>query len=116
MQTFPKPFYLEADASDFALNLLLLQYGEDSQLHRIGFRFKKFFATQINYEIYDKEFLAIIDAFEKRRHLLEGTQYSIMICTDQKNLEYFTSGRVLNRRQARWSMPLTYFGFVITYC
>jgi hypothetical protein len=59
--------------------------------------------------------LAIIDAFEELRHLLEGIQHTAIIYTDHKNLEYFMSARVLNRRQARWSMSLFRFDFVITY-
>jgi hypothetical protein len=59
--------------------------------------------------------LAIIDAFEELRHLFEGTQHITAVYTDHTNLEYFMSARVLNRRQARWSMSLSRFDFVITY-
>ena len=110
-----KPFYLEADASDFALGSVLSQYGDDGRLHPIAFCSRKFSTAEINYEIYDKELLAIIDAFEEWRHLLEGAQHTITVYTDHKNLEYFMSARVLNRRQARWSMSLSRFDFVITY-
>jgi hypothetical protein len=40
--------------------------------------------------------LFIIDAFEEWRHLLEGAQHTITVYTDNKNLEYFMSARVLN--------------------
>jgi hypothetical protein len=59
--------------------------------------------------------LAIIDAFEEWRHLLEGIQHTTIVYTDHKNLEYFMNTRVLNRRQTRWSMSLSQFDFVITY-
>jgi hypothetical protein len=62
-----------------------------------------FFAVEINYEIHDKELLAIVDS------------YLVTIYTDHKNLEYFMTARVLNRRQARWNMSLSRFDFVITY-
>jgi hypothetical protein len=59
--------------------------------------------------------LAIIDTFEEWRHLLEGAHHTTTVYTDHKNLEYSMSVRVLNRRQARWSMLLSWFDFVITY-
>jgi hypothetical protein len=96
-----KPFFLEADASDFALGSVLSQYGEDGRLHPIVYHSRKFSAVEINYEIHDKELLAIIDAFEEWRHLFEGVQHITTVYIDHKNLEYFMSARVLNRRQAR---------------
>ena len=38
-----------------------------------------------------------------------------MIFTDHKNLEYFTTMKILIRRQARWSMELAAYDFIITY-
>jgi hypothetical protein len=67
-----KPFFLEADASDFALGVVLSRYDEDRRLHLIAYCSRKFSAAKINYEIHDKELLTIIDAFEEWRHLLEG--------------------------------------------
>ena len=55
---------MEADALDFVLGSVLLQYGKDGLLHPIAFWSRKFLAVEINYEIYDTEFLAIIDAFK----------------------------------------------------
>jgi hypothetical protein len=104
-----KPFFLEADASDFALGLVLPRYGEDGRLHLIAYHSHKFSTTKINYEIHDKELLAIINAFEEWCDLLEGAQHTTTVYTDHKNLEYFMSARV------RWSMSLSQFDFVITY-
>jgi hypothetical protein len=96
-----KPFFLETDASDFALDSVFSQDGEDGRLHPIAYRSRKFSTVEINYEIHDKELLAIIDAFEEWRHLFEGVQHITTVYIDHKNLEYFMSARVLNRRQAR---------------
>jgi hypothetical protein len=92
---------LETDALDFALNLVSSQYGKDGRFHPIAYHSKKLSTTEINYEIHDKELLAIIDAFEEWCYLLEETQHTVTIYTDYKNLEYFMSTRVLNRKQAR---------------
>jgi hypothetical protein len=57
--------------------------------------------------------LAIIRALEEWRHFLEGTPDKFEIWTDHKNLEYFMSAKKLNRRQARWSLTLAWFNFVM---
>ena len=110
-----KPFFLEANASDFALGVVLSQYGDDGRLHPVGFHSRKCLAAEIKYEIHNKELLAIIDVFEEWRHLLEGARHTVTIYTDHKNLEYFKNARVLNRRQARWSLFLSQFDYLIVY-
>jgi len=57
-----------------------------------------------NYEIHDKEMLAIIHALEEWRHFLEGATHPVEIWTDHKNLEYFMTAKKLNYHQARWSL------------
>jgi len=49
--------------------------------------------TERNYEIHDKEMLAIIRALEEWRHFLQGALHKFEIWTDHKNLEYFMSQR-----------------------
>ena len=95
---FMKTFYLETNASDFALGVVLSQMGEDEKLHPIAFYSRKFSASEINYEIHDKELLAIVDSFQKWHHFLEGAAHPVIVYTDHKNLENFMSSRVLNRR------------------
>jgi len=68
-----------------------------------------------NYEIHDKEMLAIIRALEEWRHFLEGARHPVEIWTDHKNLEYFMTAKKLNRRQARWSLYLAQFDFKLIY-
>jgi hypothetical protein len=66
-----------------------------------------------NYEIHDKEMLAIIRALDEWQHFLEGATHKVEIWTDHKNLEYFMSAKKLNHRQARWSLTLARFDFVM---
>jgi hypothetical protein len=112
---FAKAFYLETDASDFALGAVLSQMDIDGKLHPVAFYSRKFSAAEINYKIHDKELLAIVDSFQEWQHFLEGAAHPVTVYTDHKNLEYFMTARVLNRRQARWNMSLSRFDFVITY-
>ena len=68
-----------------------------------------------NYEIHDKEMLAIIWCLEAWRHFLEGAKDQFEIWTDHKNLEYFIKAPKLNRRQARWSLYLSRFDFALKH-
>ena len=53
-----------------------------------------------NYEIHNKEILAVIWELENQRHLLENTKFKFKIWTDHKNLEYFMKTQKLNWKQA----------------
>ena len=55
-----KEVILETDASDYVSAGVLSQYGEDGILRPVAFFSKKHSVTECNYEIYDKELLAII--------------------------------------------------------
>ncbi|GAA5874668.1 hypothetical protein JCM1840_007442 [Sporobolomyces johnsonii] len=96
------PIELETDASDFALGSVLSQRHEDGKLYPIAFRSRKFDHAEINYEVHDKELLAIIDACKHFRTYLEYVSTATKIFSDHANLRYFFTSRVLNRRQARW--------------
>ena len=71
--------------------------------------------TERNYEIHDKEMLAVIRCLEAWRHFLEGSRSKFKVWTDHKNLEYFMSNQKLNRRQARWALYLSRFDFVLKH-
>ncbi|KAI2646112.1 Transposon Tf2-6 polyprotein [Labeo rohita] len=68
-----------------------------------------------NYDIGNRELLAIKLALEEWRHWLEGARHPFTIITDHKNLQYLREARRLNPRQARWALFLTRFNFAITY-
>jgi len=111
-----EPFRIEADSSDFASGAVLSQQlpGEE-KWHPVAFYSKSLSPMERNYEIHDKEMLAIIRALEEWRHFLEGACHLVEIWTDHKNLEYFMTAKKLNRRQARWSLYLAYFDFKLVH-
>ncbi len=59
-----KPFIVETEALDFALGAILSQFGIDGLLHRVVFYSRKLTSAEINYQVYNKELLAIIMAFK----------------------------------------------------
>ncbi|KAL1942197.1 hypothetical protein VTO73DRAFT_6261 [Trametes versicolor] len=109
------PSTLATDASDFAIAGVLHQPDPDGLLHPVAFFSRKLSPAEINYEVYDKELLAVVESFRDMRAWLIGTDTPVSVVSDHKNLEYFMSSRVLNRRQARWSMFLSEFNFVLSY-
>jgi hypothetical protein len=116
--TFPKddkPFRIEADSSDFATGAVISQEGDDQKLHPIAFLSRSLSDVERNYEIYDKEMLAIIRALEEWRYLLEGAKHPFSIHSDHRNLQYFREAQKLNRRQARWSLFLSRFDFQLVH-
>ena len=76
---------------------------------------KKKIPAECNYEIYDKELLAIVNAFETWTAELGSVEASTLVLTDHKNLEYFTTTKRLNRRQVRWNELLADFDFKIVF-
>jgi hypothetical protein len=106
---------VETDASDFALGAVLSQKGDNGRLYPVAFHSRKFTPAEINYEIYDKELLAIVNCFKVWRRYLEGAMHTVQVYSNHKNLEYFTTTKVLNRYQARWAQELAGVDFKIFY-
>jgi len=45
--------------------------------------------TERNYEIYNKEILAVIKILKNWKYLLESIKFKVEVWTDHKNLQYF---------------------------
>ena len=106
---------IETDTSDYVFAGIMSQYDDNGVLHPVAYFSKKHSPAEYNYEIYDKELMAIIRCFEEWRPELESTPHPIRVLSDYKNLEYFISTKLLSRRQARWSEFLSRFNFKIVY-
>ncbi|CAJ0944065.1 unnamed protein product [Ranitomeya imitator] len=76
---------------------------------------RKFSPAERNYDVGNRELLAMKWAFEEWRHWLEGAKHRVVVLTDHKNLTYLESAKRLNPRQARWSLFFSRFDFVVSY-
>lgn len=110
-----KQFHVECDASGFAIGGELSQIGEDGRRHPVAFYSKSMQPAERNYDIHDRELLAIVRCFQQWRHYLLGAKYQVVIKSDHKNLEIFRSTKVLTPRQVRWAEFLSWFDFVIVH-
>ena len=96
-----KKMRMEVNASDYATGGILSMECDDGLWRLVAFLSKLLNEMERNYEIHDKEMLAIIRGLENWRHLLEGAHFKFEVWTDHKNLEYFMKAQKLNQRQAR---------------
>ena len=106
---------MEVDVSDYAMGGVLFMECEDGKWRPVAFLLKFLNETERNYEIYNKEMLAVIKELENWRHLIEGTKFKFKVWIDYKNLEYFMKAQNLNRRQARWALYLSRFDFTLKH-
>jgi hypothetical protein len=56
---------IEMDASDYVSTGVLSQYDDDNVLYTVAYFSKKHSPTEYNYEIYDEELMAIVQAFKE---------------------------------------------------
>jgi len=106
---------LGTDASDFAIAGVLCQKFEDNKLWPIGIGSRKLISTEFNYDVYNKEMLAVVFSPKKWRHFLQGAHHKTIIYSDHQNLTYFKTEVKLNRRQARWTQELESNDFDLYY-
>jgi len=106
---------VETDTSDYAIAGILSITGSDDKIRPIAFYSCTLTMPELNYDTHDKELLAIFKAFKSWHHYLEGPSFPIDVVTDHKNLEYFSTSKVLTRRQARWSEYLSSFNLIIRF-
>ncbi|CAJ0931673.1 unnamed protein product [Ranitomeya imitator] len=110
------PFQVEVDASEIGAGAVLSQRSSDcSVMKPCAFFSRKFSPAERNYDVGNRELLAMKWAFEEWRHWLEGAKHRVVVLTDHKNLTYLESAKRLNPRQARWSLFFARFDFVISY-
>ena len=91
-----RPFQIKCDASKYASEAVLTQQDNNGDRHPVVFLLKTFSETERNYEIYDRELLAIIWALEEWRHYVQGSGHTTIIYSDHQNLTYFQSAQKLN--------------------
>jgi hypothetical protein len=114
-----RPFVLECDCLDFVLGAVLSQVCDsDGKLHPVAFLLRSLVQAEKNYEVFDKELLAIVVASKEWRQYLEGNPHRLtaVVYTDHRNLESLMTIKELTRQQARWAETLGCFNFEIIFC
>ena len=101
---------IECDASDFAIGAILSQ-DFNARLHPVAFHSRKINKHEINYEIHDKELLAITSAFNEWWRYLKGARHKINVFTDYRGLEWLAQNKPLiaGKLDGLWSLMVLIF-------
>ncbi|KAK3527495.1 hypothetical protein QTP86_023021, partial [Hemibagrus guttatus] len=111
-----RPFVVEVDASSSGLGVVLSQrHGDPGKVHPCAFYSRKLTTAEVNYDVGNRELLAIKEALEEWSHWLEGARHPFQVLTDHQNLEYLRGAKRLNPRQAWWALFFTRFQFTVSY-
>jgi RNase H-like domain found in reverse transcriptase len=60
-----KEAVLETDASDRAIGAYLTKQGDDGKIRLVAYYLRKITDPELNYDIYNKELLTVIEVFRK---------------------------------------------------
>src|SRR6266436_1014414 len=109
------PMMVETDMSNCVIVGIHSVTTEDGEIWLLAFYSRTLQSAEWNYDMHDKELLAIYEAFKSWCHYLEGSAKTIDMVMDHKNLEYFTTTKKFTRWQARWSKFLSQFNLSIHF-
>ena len=108
------PFAISTDASKHASGGVLLQKDINNEWRPCAYLSQTFGPAECNYNIYDRELLAVMRALDAWCHYLLGSPTTVQVFTDHKNLTYFRQPQNLNRQQARWLLDLSEFDLTLS--
>jgi hypothetical protein len=97
------------------MGAVLLQKKEDGKKHPIAYYSKTLSAAERNYDVYDLELLAIVNALDHWRPYLAGSPHKIIIYSDHQNLLYWKEPHKISRRVAREVLMLSEYNFEIRH-
>ena len=104
-----KQFKLEVDASLFAIGAVLFQRDKEGRRRPISYFSQALNPAERNYNIWDREFLAVIRGLKHNRHLLVGSPHKVLVLTDHENLAHYRHPQKINQRVARYLHTLADF-------
>ncbi len=93
---FKRQAILKIDASNYVKDEILSQYNDERVLHSMIFYSKSMILVEINYHIYDKKLLVIIQCFEHWWLKLKCIKLLIQIFIDHQALKIFMKNKQLS--------------------
>ncbi len=106
---------LKIDASNYIKDEILSQYDDEKVLHSMIFYSKSMIFAEINYHIYDKKLLVIIQCFEHWWLKLKCTELFIQMFINHQTLKIFMKNKQLSRWQVNYLNILLKFNFQIIF-
>ena len=111
-----KEIRVEADASDFAMGGMLSMKYEDKRWRLVAYISKSLNEAERNYEIHDKEMLAIIWCLEAWRHFLERSQGSVWNMDRSQELRILYEGPKVESKAGKMVTVLVKIWFCLETC
>ena len=114
---FEKPAVLETDSSGVAYAGVISQKDNNGDLRPVLMFSHTFTSEQMNWPAHDKELYAIVFAFTRYRHFLQGHPTPVDVFSDHQALAKFMTTTDLSQkdRHRRWAEKLSEFNFIIQY-
>ena len=81
----------------------------------MAFHSQKLNRADRNYEIHDKELVAILEPFREWKRYLAGEEELVTVYTDHQNQQSFLTKKIRNQQRIRWAQELTNYYFKIVY-
>ena len=73
------PFIIETDSNDYAVGAIHSQTQRKGQVHPVTFLSRKFSLAEMNYDIHDKEIVAIVLAFQQWIYQPKSCKQQILV-------------------------------------
>ena len=112
---YAQPFFLEVDASQYATGAILTQKDERGRQRPVGNVSHALNPAERNYDVHDRELLAVIRGLRAWRHIFLSSPHQLTIYTDHANLQYYRHPQRLNRRVARVLGELADYHFILVH-
>ncbi len=106
---------LKINASNYVKDEILSQYNDEKVFHSMIFYSKSMIFAEINYHIYDKKLLIIIQCFEHWRLELKCIELLIQMFIDHQTLKIFMKNKQLSQWQVNYLNILSKFNFQIIF-
>lgn len=110
---FEEHFYLNTDASDFAIGSVLSQKNEEGDMLPIAYASRTLNKAEVNYSTIEKELLAIVWSVKHFRPYLFGRKFTIL--SDHKPLQWLFNVNDPGSRLLRWRLKLAEHDYTIQH-
>ena len=107
------PYTLNCDACAYAVGAVL-QQDQGNGLQPVAYRSRKLTPAEVNYDVLEREFLAIVDACSHWRQYLHSVE-PFRLLTDHDSIKYHRTMPNLTGRLARWVEKLAEFNYTVEH-
>ena len=110
---FTKDFFLNTDASQFAIGSVLSQYNDQTNLHPLSYTSRTLNSAEINYSTIEKELLSIVWSIKHFRPYIYGRKFYVL--SDHKPLVWLSNVKDPGSRLLHWKLKLSEYNFEIAH-